>query len=145
MKWLVTAGLALGGAILMTGCGSGTIPANPPFSPFGSDPTGASSEPAGTSNEGAAGPGAIDALCALNCGRITTVCGGAGQPNCVGSCESEFLLYPKCAAQAEALLSCLTAAPVRCYGNGIFSGASCTEAESEFQSCINPLLPPPGS
>ena len=51
MRPFTTAGLALCGAMLAFGCSSGTGPATPPFDPFGTDPSGSSSEPSGASNE----------------------------------------------------------------------------------------------
>ena len=143
MKWLVTASLTLGGAILLSGCGGGAGPASPPFDPFGSsEPTGSSAEKPGTPDEGSAAAAAIDTLCAVACGRITAACPYPPGNNCVVSCESEFLAYPACVAQGQMYLSCISETPISCSGYGSLDLPACRGFELVFQHCIEPYIPP---
>src|SRR5512146_3516434 len=99
MKSLLTVTLALGGALLVAGCGGGGGPASPTFDPFGSESSGASSESSGASTEGPGGKDAIANLCATDCARIKAVCPSAAGSNCVASCQAELVAYPACTVQ----------------------------------------------
>jgi hypothetical protein len=138
MKWLVTASLALGGALLISGCGGGSGPATAPFNPFGSDPSGGSSEPTGASNEGPSGPGTIADLCATDCVRVASACPSAAGSNCVASCEAESMAYPACTAQVQAYLACISTAAINCAGNGSLDASACAESRLALTACSNP-------
>jgi hypothetical protein len=142
MKWLVAASLALGGAILLSGCGGGAGPASPSFDPFGSEPTGSSAEKPGTPDEGSSGAAKIDTLCSVACGRIMAACPAPPGSNCVVSCESEFQAYPACAAQGQMYLSCIAESPISCSGYGSLEVQACRGFELVFQHCIEPYIPP---
>jgi hypothetical protein len=143
MKSLVIAALALGGALVISGCGDGGGgPAAPPSNPFGSESSGASSEPSGAFDEGRGGPRAIANLCVTDCGRISSSCAPAAGTNCVSSCQLKFLASPACASQAEAFLACLSTAEFVCSSYGTLDSADCAIFELALSDCINTSGPP---
>jgi hypothetical protein len=139
--WLcVIAMLALGGAVV--GCDGGAGPATPPFNPFGNDPSNASPEPAGGSNEtppSSGGGQSIAQLCATDCARVAAACPSAASPNCLSGCDAEPQTYPACMSQLLAFLECYTTATISCsttYGTSSASG--CTAVEQALVSCVSP-------
>jgi hypothetical protein len=147
MKTLVIAALALGGALVISGCGDGDGgggPAAPPSNPFGSESSGASSEPSGAFDEGAGGPREIASLCVTDCGRISSSCPPAAGTNCVASCQLEFLSNPDCASQAKAFLACVSTAEFVCsrYGTLELDSSECAIFQLALSDCINTAGPP---
>jgi hypothetical protein len=140
MRLCVIAVLALGGAVV--GCDGGAGPAIPPFDPFGNDPSNASPEPTGGSDQtppSSGGGQTIAQLCSTDCARIAAACPTAAASNCLSSCEAEPQMYPACVSQVLAFLECYTTATISCsttYGTSTVSG--CTAAEQALGSCINP-------
>jgi hypothetical protein len=143
MKCVVIAVMALGGALVISGCGdSGGGPAVPPSNPFGSESSGASSEPSGAFDEGAGGPRAIANLCVTDCGRISSSCPPAAGTNCVASCQLKFLSNPDCASEAEAFLACISTAKFVCSSYGTLDSSDCQIFQLALSYCINTAGPP---
>jgi hypothetical protein len=140
MRLVVMAVLALGGAVI--GCGSGSGPATPPFSPFGNDPSNASAEPAGGSIEtpaGSSGGGqSIEQLCATDCARVAAACPTSTSSTCVSSCAAEINAYPSCTSQLRAFLECYATATISCMASYGASASGCTATEQSLVSCISP-------
>jgi hypothetical protein len=134
MRFLVTASLALGGAILVSSCGGGAGPATP-FDPFGTDPSGSSSEPFGASNETPGGQ-SISALCTEVCGRFMATCPSTTQTNCAGSCAADAMQYPNCVPELQAFLVCANAAVITCSPSGSVAVESCLASESAVVNCL---------
>lgn len=143
MRSFATAGLALCGALLVFGCSSGTGPATPPFNPFGTDPSGSSSEPSGASNEAppAAGGQTISSLCSLVCGRFEAACPATTMTNCAGSCSMDAVTYPNCVPELQAFLDCAESGAITCTSSGAVSISACTSTEVAFANCLQSSAP----
>jgi hypothetical protein len=139
MRLCVIAMLALGGAVV--GCSGGGGPATPPFDPFGNDPSNASLDPAGGSNEmppSSGGGQTIAQLCSTDCARVAAACPTTASSNCVSSCDAEPQTYPACVPQVQAFLECYATATITCSTTSGTSASGCTAVEQALVSCINP-------
>ena len=142
MRLLVTIVLALGGAIVVSGCGGGAGPATPPFNPFGVDSPGSTTEAqGGSTNETPPPTGgqSLAQLCATACAEIGTACPMAAGTNCTSSCVNAPAMNPTCAAEFEAFLVCITTTPITCssYGSSSIDAPACTALEETVASCLN--------
>jgi hypothetical protein len=137
MNFLAVTGLALGGVMLVSGCGGGTGPATP-FNPFGTDPSGGASEPTGGSNEmppsGGQGTQSVAQLCVDICARIEASCPGYASANCASGCSQSATEFPNCQADLEAFLSCAGTASLTCTGQSV-QVPSCMASELSLESC----------
>jgi hypothetical protein len=138
MKFLGTAPLALGCALLVAGCGGGGGPASPTFDPFGSESSGAASESSGASTEGLGGKEAVADLCATDCARIQSGCPSAAGSNCVASCQAELAAYPACTVQAQQYLECIATIAIVCSPGGSFDASACRGSLNVWDSCAHP-------
>jgi hypothetical protein len=139
MRFLVIAAVALAGAV--AGCGTGAGPATPSFNPFGNEPSGASVESSGTSNEAppqsGSGQQTLAQLCATDCAHISAVCPDAAGVNCSSSCAGEEAMYPACFAQLQAFFECYSTASLTCNGSDV-EATECTAAANAVESCVDP-------
>ncbi len=109
------------GATLLAGCDGGTGTATG-FNPFGTDPSGATSEPTGSTSEmptpGGQGS-SIAQLCASVCGKVAAACPTSASPTCAASCSQSPTQFPNCVTELQAFLSCVSAAQITCASNGV--------------------------
>ena len=134
MKFVVTASLALWGAMLLSGCGGGAGPPTP-FNPFGTDPPGTLSEPASGSNETPSSGGqTVAQLCATVCAHIEASCPAYPSASCASGCSQAAAQFPRCMADLESFLNCAATAQLTCSGQTV-AAPSCMPSELALQSC----------
>lgn len=134
MKFLVTASLALWGAMLVSGCDGGAGPATP-SNPFGTDPSGSRSEPTGASKETPSSSGQTTAqLCATVCAHIEASCPSYVSTDCAGGCSQALSAIPNCAAEVQAFLSCAASAQITCSGQEV-EFPSCASSQAILAAC----------
>jgi hypothetical protein len=134
MKFVVTASLALGAAMLVSGCAGGAGPPTP-FNPFGTDPAGTLSEPAGGSNETPSSGGqTLAQLCATVCAHIEASCPGYPSANCASGCSQAAAQFPRCVADLESFLNCAATAQLTCSGQSV-AAPGCMPSEVTLESC----------
>src|SRR5579871_1042591 len=139
MKSFIITVVALLGATVVAGCNGGAGPATGPY-PFGTDPTGATSEPTGTSTEmpPSGGQGSsIAQQCQTVCARIAAACPSYASSTCVTSCSQVPTQYPSCTSELQAFLTCLASAQITC-SNGSVQVPGCESETLAFASCESP-------
>lgn len=162
MKFLVTTSLALWGAMLVSGCGSGTGPATTPFNPFGTEPPGSTSEPPSGSNNpppatgeggsggsvgtgggggtvatgGSGGSQTLAQLCASACAQFEAFCSSYQSTTCPTDCTGAVAQFPNCQTQYQAYVSCIaTSSYFTCNGTYMPQAPDCVSAQYAVATC----------
>lgn len=136
MKSSVITAVALWGATILAGCNGGAGPATG-FDPFGTDPSGATSEPPGGSSEmpSSGGQGSsIAQLCSTVCARIVAACPSYASTTCTASCTESPTQYPSCVTELQAFLNCVSTAQITC-SNGSVQVPGCESQTLAFANC----------
>lgn len=162
MKFLVTTSLALWGAMLVSGCSSGTGWPATPFNPFGTEPPGTTSEPPGGPNSplpttgeggsggtigagggggtvatgGSGGSQTLSQLCATACAQFEAFCSSYQSTTCPTDCTSAATQLPNCQSEYQAFVSCLaTTSYFSCNGSSMPSAPDCASEENTLATC----------
>ena len=159
MRFLVTTSLALWGAMLVSGCSSGSGPATTPFNPFGTEPPGTTSEPPGGSNNnppppssgsggssglggstgsGGSGGSTLAQLCAAACANFESFCSSYQSATCPSDCAGGAAPVPNCQTQYQAFVSCLaTTSYFTCDGSYTPQAPDCVSAQDALTTCAS--------
>ena len=162
MKFLVTTSLALWGAMLVSGCGSGNgPPTTPSFNPFGTDPPGTTSEPPGGPNNplpttgeggsggtvgtgggggtvatGGSGGSQLSQLCATACAQFEAFCSSYQSTTCPTECANGVSNASGCESEYQAVVMCYaTTSYFSCNGSSTPSAPYCASEENTLATC----------